>query len=402
MRILNTILGGLAGALLVAACGQATADDRTYSEVVKIDGLAGVPAWANAQAASPETAYLTGMSEAMLAIEHVLQVRYANYSGELPLVPGGQANITFNPDAEFDPAFVENAMLGALEHFAKAETALSQATGKPFTVEVDLKDLWFDVDADGERGEGEDALLQIGALFGGRPELDGFEDDATIRFDTADADWLAAYVNVASGSAELILSVDPTSAIEVVFAGNKKLAERGLIARWSFFDDSEQLDTVTVILTALDGKPDPKRTRAALAHFKKMITHNENFWNQVEQETDNEKEWLPNANQVSAFGVEVTAETAEAWRGVLSEMSDVLHGRKLIPHWRFAGQDQRSVGINIESLLTNPGDFDIVLMLHGASFAEHVEQGPVVERNVWRNFARTVDGRGNVFALWLN
>jgi len=196
MHINKTLKAGLLGTALLAACGQTVnADTRTYSEVVTQDGLAGVSSWAAAQDKSAQTAYLTGMTEALLAIEHVLQVRYTNYSGELPLVPGGQADIAYNPDAKFDPAFVETAMLGALEHFAKAETALDAATGKDFAAEVDLKDLWFDVDGDGKRGEGEAALLQVGQILGGRPGFTEYDGETVIRFDTADADWLAAYVN---------------------------------------------------------------------------------------------------------------------------------------------------------------------------------------------------------------
>jgi len=87
---------------------------------------------------------------------------------------------------------------------------------------------------------------------------------------------------------------------------------------------------------------------------------------------------------------------------VLSEMSDLLNGRKLVPHWRFGERGETGHGLNIESLLTDPGDFDLVLMLHGASLAPHFEHGKLVNQNVWRDFARTVDGRGNIFALWLN
>ena len=328
MSVINILKAGIVGTVLLAACGQgAGTDARTYSEVLKEDGLSGVASWAKAQPDKAETAYLTGMTEALLAIEHVLQVRYATYSGELPLVPGGQADIAYNPDAKFDPAFVETAMLGALEHFAKADAALKRATGKPFAVEVDLRDIWFDINGDGKHDEGEAAILQLATLLGqgsNATVVEG-EGQATLRFDTADADWLAAYVNVASASAQLILSVDPTSAIEAVFEGNEQLAKIDADGNDFFFGSSAQMDAFAVVLTALDGKPDPKRTRAALAHLKQMIAHNQNFWTLVVQETDDDKEWLPNANQTSAIGVEVTEETAEAWQEVLAEMDDVLN-----------------------------------------------------------------------------
>ena len=403
MQIMKTLKAGWVGAVLLAACGQtAEPDSRSYAEVLNAEGLAGAVSWAESQASAPEQAFLNGMTEALLGIEHVLQVRYQTYSGELPIVPGGQALIRYNPDAEFDPAFVERAMLGALEHFARADAALENATGEDFAVEVDLADFWFDVDGDGARGEGEDALSQIGLLLGQRSGAMLEDTDTVVRFDTADADWLAAYVNVASASAELILSVDPTSAIEAVYEGNQKIEALGLEAARSFFGDARQIDSIAVVLTALDGAPDATRTRAALGHLKAMIAHNQNFWALVEEETDNDREWLPNAEQVSAFGVEVSEATAASWQAVLAEMSAVLEGEKLMPHWRFQGRGGASYGINIESLLNEPGDFDLVLMLHGASLAPHFEQGELANPRVWRQFTRTVPGSGNIFALWLN
>ncbi|MEO1406840.1 MAG: hypothetical protein AAFV54_10170, partial [Pseudomonadota bacterium] len=219
MKLLKIGASALAIAGLAACTGSADADQRSFSEVLAEDGLSGVPDWSSKQDGSPDAAYLAGMAEALSAIEHVFQVRYANYSGELPLTPGGQAAIDYNPDAEFDPAFVENAMLGALEHFARAEDALAGAIGQDFAVEVDLSEIWFDIDADGEKDEGEEALAQIGLLFDTAPGDEDELQNTLVRFDTADADWLAAYVHLASASAELVLSFDPTEAITTVFEG---------------------------------------------------------------------------------------------------------------------------------------------------------------------------------------
>ncbi|MEO0883296.1 MAG: hypothetical protein AAFY34_11300 [Pseudomonadota bacterium] len=401
MKSLKFAVSALALSVLPACGGSADADQRSFAEVLAEDGLSGVPNWSAAQDGTPETAYLAGMAEALSAIEHVLQVRYATYSGELPLAPGGQVAIEYNPDAEFDPAFVEMAMLGALEHFARAEDALTAALGEDFTVDVDLADIWFDIDADGMRDEGEEALAQIASLLGTAQE-DGAPANTLVRFDTADADWLAAYVHLASAAAELLMSFDPTSAITTVFEGNERMRDLGVIAHDPFFGTRNEIDTFAVALAALDGVPDAARTQAALAHLKDMVRHNRDFWSRVVEETDDQNEWLPNANQTSAFGVSVTEETAENWQTVLSEISDVLEGRKLIPHWRVADAGNASVGINLESLLTDPGDFQLALLLHGASLAPHMEEGELVDMRNWREFSDGVGGQGILFAFWLN
>ena len=51
--------------------------------------------------------------------------------------------------------------------------------------------------------------------------------DGTIRFDTADAHWLKAYVHVMSGMAELTLATDPTPAIRTVFEQRRAMDARG-------------------------------------------------------------------------------------------------------------------------------------------------------------------------------
>ncbi len=56
-----------------------------------------------------------------------------------------------NPNAEFDPAFIEIGLTGALERLAKAERALADISEDEFALTIDLDDVWFDVDKDGVR-----------------------------------------------------------------------------------------------------------------------------------------------------------------------------------------------------------------------------------------------------------
>ena len=360
---------------------------------------------------SPDSAsyrFLLGGFEVLSAVEHILQVRYENYSGELPLMPGGQTALEINPDAKFDPAFIETALTGALEHLELAQTNLEKASGKDFSVRVDIMALWFDINKNGQRDAGEDLVRQLAAAPDfGRRSMEEPEEPGSIhvRFDTADADWLLAYVHALSGSAQLILATDPTSAITTISEGRALMAEKGQIARDPIMgSEDEIIDTIAVILTALRGVPDKTHTRAALAHFKSMIAHNKDFWKQVALETDDEAEWLPNPNQTSAFGPKVSAEMAASWQNVLAEISDVLEGKALIPHWRIS-QDRNAkegAGINFAKLMTDPGDFDPILMLHGASVAPYIERGRLMDRQAWRQFSTMTGGQGGLFALWFN
>ena len=345
-----------------------------------------------------------GGYETLAAVEYILQVRYNNYSGELPLVPGGSMNFPPNPDAKFDPAFIEIALTGALEHLANAEASLKRASGKDFAINVNVGELWFDINSNGTRDKGEDVLSALAQM----PQFkDANMQGLDVRFDTADADWLAAYVHMLSGTAELILSVDPTPAIKTVTEGRALLEEKGglAIANPIFLGEDEDalVDTWTIILVALRGEPDKVRTRAALSHFRSMIDHNKSFWKLVMEETDDEAEWLPNPNQKSAFGPEVSLEMAETWQAVLGDISDVLEGKTLLRHWRIGrrGADT-SLGINFAKMLEDPSDFDLILLLHGTAIAPYIERGPIADMSSFREFSRMTGGQGGLFALWLN
>jgi len=384
----------------VASCGKTPSTDSKTSYQAAAKNLSGVVKWQEITPGSAEYHFLMGGYETLAAVEYILQVRYNNYSGELPLVPGGSMRFESNPDVKFDPAFVETALTGALDHLAKAEASLKLAAGKDFAINVNIGELWLDINSNGTRDEGEDVLTALKQM----PQFRGANmQGLTVRFDTADADWLAAYVHMLSGTAELILSVDPTLAIKTVTEGRALLEEKGRIANAPFIEEDEMVDTWSIILIALRGEPDKVRTRAALSHFRAMIDHNKSFWKLVMEETDDDAEWLPNPNQKSAFGPEVSLEMAESWQAVLGDISDVLEGKTLLRHWRIGqrGADT-SLGINFAKLLEDPQDFDIILLLQGTAIAPYVERGPIADMSSFREFSRMTGGQGGLFALWFN
>ncbi len=396
MTITRTIAALLVFTLASCSGEPAGADQPAWTEALAEDGLAAAEASLAAQTDGDETAFLLGGVRFLQAAEVIMQVRYNNYSGALPLVPGMRNTLPPNPDGAFDPAFVEIAMSEALIHLAGAEEALETAIDTDFAVEVALNDLWLDIDGDGVRADWENLLSVMGDLNGG-PE-DGFE--GIIRFDSADAEWLKAYVHVMSGMAELTLSVDPTPAIRTVTEGRARLESLGGVSESGFIPDDTWIDTAAAVLTTLRGVPDATRTRAAHAHFKKMIAHNRAFWTEVAAETDNDREWLPNATQTSAFGIPVDTETAQGWQDVLLEIEQILDGEKLVPYWRV--NPEAAVGVNIKTLMESPGDMDLVLWIQGAGAAPYLEEGELTDMAAWRRFARMTQGNSLLFAVWFN
>ncbi|NQY39452.1 MAG: hypothetical protein HRT80_05060 [Henriciella sp.] len=397
LKPLQFALGGFA----LAACTPAsapTAPDNLWQETLAQHGLAAAEAKLAELPESAEHSFLLGGLQFLRASEAIMQVRYQNSSTSLALLPGMRNSLPANPDAEFDPAFIEIAMTQALDHLARAEASLERATGRDMAVEFPLDAIWFDINANGTRDEWESGLAVMADL-NASPDADF---DGLIRFDTADAHWLKAYVHVMSGMAEMTLATDPTPAIRTVYDSRREMDALGPVE--GMFLDNETIDTIAAVLLTLRGTPDQARTRVAHAHFKAMIAENKAFWTAVMNETDNDREWLPNPQQSSAFGVEVDAEMAAGWQAVLAEIEDVLNGDALVPYWRIQNgfEAETGVGVNVAKFLQDPGDMDIILWLHGAGAAPYLERGKLAQLEAWDRFARMTGGDGLMFAAWFN
>ncbi|GAB5455832.1 MAG: hypothetical protein Hens2KO_20610 [Henriciella sp.] len=390
----------LAGCALAACAPGAapTPPEQVWQDILAEQGLAAAEANLSENPESAEQDFLLGGLQFLRASEAIMQVRYQNSSTSLALLPGMRNSLPANPDAEFDPAFIETAMTQALDHLGRAEASLERATGQELAVEVPLDAIWFDVNANGTREDWEAGLAVMADLNAAPdPEFDGL-----IRFDTADAHWLKAYVHVMSGMAEMTLATDPTPAIRTVYESRREMDALGPVD--GIFLDNETIDTLAAVLLTLRGTPDTSRTQAAHAHFKAMIAENKAFWTAVMEETDDDREWLPNPRQSSAFGVVVDEEMAAGWQAVLAEIEAVLNGEALVPYWRLenAPNAETGVGVNVAKFLQDPGDMDVILWLHGAGATPYLERGPLARLEAWDRFARMTGGDGLMFAAWFN
>jgi len=394
--------------LLVAGCQPrapaipADSDTRPIGEILAERGLAAADAALAARQQSPETAFQLGGVRFLRAFETMLQTRYASFDGDVGFLPGMRTPLPTNPDAKFDPAFLENALTSALTHLKGAEAALAPAVNGEFATSLPLKSIWLDVDRDGKRGDWES--LDV-LLAGMGASADWSQSDGTVRFDTADAEWLAAYVHMLSGMSEFVLSLDPTPAIRTVYEGRVRLERAGSLAPDPIFGDDDVIDQIASVLLTLEGKPDAARTRSALEHFRQMIAHNRKFWPEMMAETDNDHEWLPNPKQTSPFGVVITDEVGSSWQEVLAEIDDILAGRTLIPYWRASysfDTPERGVGINLRKMLSDPGDMNLVLLIHGAAVAPYLETGRLATMDAWNRFTAMTQSDGLLIALLLN
>ena len=85
-------------------------DTRPWQDVMAADGLAAADAALSARETNAENGFALGSVRFLRAMEHIMQVRYANYEGSLTIIPGMRTELPENPDGKFDPAFFVNAM----------------------------------------------------------------------------------------------------------------------------------------------------------------------------------------------------------------------------------------------------------------------------------------------------
>lgn len=370
-----------------------TPPDLTLSREIAAKGIAATEArLAAVVEPPPEDRFALAGLRFLGAVEAVLQARWrVGLSEDVSDLPFLRLPLAPNPAPEpLDPGLIRDTLRETLPRLEAARDPL-EGLDDDFGVDIALNDLWFDVNANGTRDTGEDVAQIARGLIGSGPAL------PVVRFDTADAAWLAAYTHMLAGFSQVVLAYDPTASIEKTMATRAALAqfprsEPGMVDMIG----EPWLDTVTVVLDALRREPEAAMAAAARDSFLAMITQNRLFWERVATETDNHREWIPGARQESALGVALPPETGPVWLEVLADAEAALNGTKLIPYWRSAG------GVNLARMFTEPRPVDLLDWISGAGAVPYLEAGEMVTVESSDRFNTLFLGSGLTMALWLN
>lgn len=392
-------------ATLLAAtlCGTAAAHAIEISDEIATRGIQGTITLLEqlSRQHTPDEQFALGGLHFLGAIEGALQARWqVGVSESLAFLPILRLTVPPNPTpAPLNPAFVTTLFTTVATNMDSARTPLlAIPPAADFALEINLADIWFDIDADGTRGAGEDA----GAVLG--PMLLGWQWDSrdpttplpVVRFDTADAAWLIAYTHLLHGISDTIIAYDPTAAITRVFDANAAMGPA--TAPNQHFDADTFVDAAATIIGALDQQPDTARLASAHAHFLQMIGANRRFWALVLSETDNAQEWLPNDAQQSALGITLPPGTGALWMGVLADGESLLNGKALIPYWRTT--DAR--GINLKRIFLEPAPVDLVGWVQGYAAIPYLEPGRSISSQNWRSFEGMMAGDALLMTVFLN
>ena len=399
----------LAASLIALTLGTPVAA-QTLSQEIGANGIAPTLARLKAQ---PEPAlediFAIGGLHFLGAIERALQLQWRTGMDQTTGDIGSALGIPLlrlplppNPTPEpFRGAHITQLFTDLDADMADARAALATLPkGEEFGVEITFADLWFDVNANGTRQPEEDALTLLG------PQLLGWQwqdpDPAapplTVRFDAADAAWLAAYTHVLSGIANTLLAYDPAASIDRVLATRAAFGLTPPPEYPSYFDFETFADAFAIVEGAVNQTPDAARAKAAKDHYLAMIAENRRFWAAVKAETDNDREWIPNDTQTSALGIVLPPGTGDTWLGVLADGEALLQGRLLIPYWRgAAGQ-----GLNLGRMFDEPAPLSITGWIQGWAAVPYLEQGPVIDDTSFRQFEALMGGNAGLMMVWLN
>jgi hypothetical protein len=350
--------------------------------------------------------FALGGTRFLRAIETTFQDRWSagmtDRTGMLPLL---RLPLEDNPNpAPFDPGMIVGIFEHAAENLTRAQTTLTSIPEtSDFGLEIALDDIWFDVNSDGKRSKGEGIADILGQAVMGGMEDSGTAPQPlpTVRFDVADAAWLAAYADMLGGICAMVRAYDPTEPITRVTTARARMEELGPLQADPFFggnSNPDAFDMIAMILATLNQTPDTALMAEAQSHFLNMVAENRQFWSRVATETDNDREWLPNDQQQSALGIDVPPGTGAAWLVMLSDFEAVMKGEKLVPYWRVGG----SAGINVGRMFTDPRPIDIAGWIQGWGALPYLEKGTLVSPESADAFDALTAGRAMLFALYLN
>ncbi len=376
---------------------------QTLSAEIGTKGLAATITQLEAQPAPTEAdQFALGGLRFLHTVEITLQTRWAagltDPTGMLPML-----SLPLEPNPAppvFDPTVIARLFEGVSTGMDAARAPLTTIPDTAdFGVEINLADLWFDVNANTTRDAGEN-LLDIAG-----PILMGWEwanrDPATpapvIRFDAADAAWLSAYTHMLGGIADVVLAYDPTASLTRMVQARADMA--ALSTGPTDYDQSfgTFIDPAYVVIDMLRQTPDPARATSAHGHLRAMVADNRIFWARVALEKDNVQEWLPNNSQTSALGLQLPPGTGATWLGVLDEMDKILTGDLLVPYWRVSG-----AGVNVARMFTDPAPIDLAGWIQGTSALPYLQKGQLASGASWSAFESMMQGEAMLLTLYLN
>ncbi len=365
--------------------------------------------------------FALGVVQVLSAIEHLGQEQhqYGAMNGAVSNLPVFRLPVPINPHPEEVTYTQVRQVFSHLQtRMLAAEATLAKIDLKPeVKLSIDLLSIRLDLNGDGRTDDKESFAALFGVANRVRPGTPGA--DMKVTFDNGDVPWLRGYCHFLCAVCDVMLAYDHQRMFDV--SGHliypKAVPPRGglepldIAKRRDGDFTRDIMDAIAAIHLTDFPLKEPKRMSSARGHLLEMIRTSRESWVLIEAETDNDQEWLPNPKQTGVLRVPVTREFIDGWHGVLSEMEDLLEGRKLVPFWRDHDQwffgtggdiPATGRGVNLKRFFEEPPRFDLVLLLQGSAALPYVEKGELSRPETWNNLTRVFQGQFFGFAIWFN
>ncbi|MBA3315106.1 MAG: hypothetical protein M3552_02810 [Planctomycetota bacterium] len=356
-----------------------------------------------AQPGDSQAKYGLGIVHVLRAVENLAQNlhRYGLRS-QSPKLPFVRLPVPQNPKPEPLDYLKWRAVLQQLiDDLETASASLSAVDDPNVKLTLPVGMVRLDLDGDGTATDDETFWKVFTAVAWRAAKLDENQKRFPIGFDAADVHWMIGYTHLLRAMAEAWLAHDTEEFFNVTapvfFAGAASPPDvLGREENAGGFNVDQFADAILAVHLMHFEPVEPERMRAARKHLLTMIAESRKVWELALAETDDDREWIPNARQTSLTPLTVTDEIVAGWKQFLDEAEDVLEGRKLIPHWRVKGER----GIDLKQVFEEPRTFDLVMWAHGIAALPFVKEGDLVTKETANTLSRTFQGRFVVFAVW--
>ncbi len=349
-----------------------------------------------------------GLLQFVRAVEHLSQSLYlygleTHPGDEMMQLPILRVPVEPNPHPEKIDYQKYRAILQDLfDDLNQADAQLAQgAKGEGVKLPLDLAKVRIDMNKDGKANSEESVGLMLEKIL--RSPTGGTIPDLNFNFDKADLLWLRGYIQFLTASAEFGLAIDFEDSFNKT--GHAFFPKSGLPmsdillmrSQSMRFVDNSVGDALALVHLMNWKVSDPQRFDDVRLRLIKLAELSPESWKAARAETDNDREWLPNAKQTGRWGaMAVDDATINGWLAVVSEFKQVLEGTKLAPHWRF------EQGINVKRLFQETKRLDIVLLIAGVDTVPFLESGPMSTTADWHNLTSLFRGNFLGYALWFN
>ncbi len=310
-----------------------------------------------------------------------------------------------NPQPEIaTPQAFSAALMQFQTSLQQANHILGELDETEFKLPVNLAVIRMDFNGDGQYSDGE----YLHVLFQGLGV--NVRSGTLVHFDLGDGFWLRGYTHLLLAMSDVFLAHDGTEFFEALghliyprvqtpLANTLRKYPLKSEIHGFLWDTGFIADVLTALHLSRFPLTDPERVLSAHEHLLAVIANSRLSWHWINRETDDDREWIPNANQTSVTGIALSAEQIAGWMEFLEEAEAILQGELLIGHWRFNEQ----VGINLKRIFTEPPSvFAPILLFQGSGILPYLEEGKSTAPSTWRNFETLFEGQFLGFALWIN